>query len=118
MIAPARVAAYEILSAISGGRADLPSAIAHARRSLADDRDRHLAAEIATGVQRWRAQLDHLIAHYAHRRIERIDPPVLEILRLSVYQIAHLSRVPVSAVVDDAVKLTGRVRKKSAGGLV
>jgi 16S rRNA (cytosine967-C5)-methyltransferase len=118
MIAPARVAAYEVLSAISGGRADLPSAIAHARHTLTDDRDRHLMAEIATGVQRWRALLDHLIVHYARRPIERIDPPVLEILRLSVYQLAYLSRVPASAVVDDAVKLTGRVRKKSAGGLV
>jgi 16S rRNA (cytosine967-C5)-methyltransferase len=118
MIAPARVAAYEILSAISGGRADLPSAIAHSRRTMSDDRDRHLAAEIATGVQRWRARLDHLIAHYARRSVDRIDPPVLEILRLSLYQLAYLTRVPASAVVDDAVKLTGRVRKKSAGGLV
>ena len=58
MIAPARVAAYEILLAVSAGRADLPSAIARARASLADERDRALAAEIATGVQRWRAALD------------------------------------------------------------
>ena len=62
MIAPARVAAYEILAAVSAGRADLPTAIAVARGGLRDDRDRALAAEIATGVQRWRAALDHLIA--------------------------------------------------------
>jgi 16S rRNA (cytosine967-C5)-methyltransferase len=118
MIAPARIAAYEILSAVSAERADLPSAIAHARDTLDDDRDRGLAAEIATGVQRWRARLDHLIAHYARRPIARLDPQVLEILRLSVYQLGYLSRVPASAVVDDAVKLTRRVRKKSATGLV
>ena len=62
MIAPARIAAYEILMAISSGRADLPTAIAFARDGLHDDRDRALAAEIATGVQRWRAACDHLIA--------------------------------------------------------
>ena len=61
MIAPARLAAYDILLAISAGRSDVPSAIARARTSLADDRDRALAAEIATGVQRWRAKLDCII---------------------------------------------------------
>jgi hypothetical protein len=68
MIAPARIAAYEILRAVSSGRADLPTAIASARDSLRDDRDRALAAEIATGVQRWRAALDHLIAALSEAR--------------------------------------------------
>ena len=68
MIAPARVAAYEILRAVSAGRSDLPTAVAEARVGLKDDRDRALAAEIATGVQRWRAALDHVIAHAAKRR--------------------------------------------------
>ena len=61
MISPARIAAFEILSAVSSGRGDLPTAIAVARANLHDDRDRALAAEIATGVQRWRAALDYLI---------------------------------------------------------
>ncbi|MBI3492438.1 MAG: hypothetical protein HY047_11765, partial [Acidobacteria bacterium] len=59
MIAPARVAAYEILLAVSAGH-DLPAAIASARAGLRDDRDRALASEIATGVQRWRAALDYV----------------------------------------------------------
>jgi len=118
MIAPARLAAYEILSAISAGRADLPTAIAHRRESLRDDRDRALAADIATGVQRQRAALDYLIAHYAKRPLPRLDDEVVEILRLSAYQLLHLSRVPASAVVNDAVKLTGKVGKRSASGLV
>jgi 16S rRNA (cytosine967-C5)-methyltransferase len=118
MIAPARVAAYEILSTLSAGRADLPTAIAHARESLRDDRDKALAAEIATGVERHRAALDHAIAHFAKRPITRLDPEVVLVLRLSAYQLLHLSRVPASAVVDDAVKLTGKMGKRSAGGLV
>jgi 16S rRNA (cytosine967-C5)-methyltransferase len=118
MIARARVAAYEILRAVSTGRTDLPSAIAHARYSLSDDRDRALAAEIATGVQRWRAALDHLIVSFSKRRIDRLDPEVVEILRLSAYQLLHLSRVPAAAVVDDAVNLAGKAGKKSARGFV
>ena len=118
MIAPARIAAFEILSAVSAGRLDLPSAIARARTTLADDRDRALASEIATGVQRWRAALDHAIVAFSNRPIDRLDGEIVEILRLSTYQLLHLTRVPASAVVDDAVDLTRRVGKRSASGFV
>jgi 16S rRNA (cytosine967-C5)-methyltransferase len=118
MIAPARVAAYDILCAISAGRADLPTALSLSRATLHDDRDRALVSGIAAGVQRWRGALDHLIVAFSKRRLDRIDPEVLEILRLSAYQLLHLTRVPASAVVDDAVDLTRRAGKKSAAGFV
>jgi 16S rRNA (cytosine967-C5)-methyltransferase len=118
MIAPARVAAYEALSAVSAGNADLPTAIAFTRASLHDDRDRALAADIAAGVQRWRAALDHLIVQFSKRSLDRLDIEVVEILRMSAYQMLHLTRVPASAVVDDAVDLTRRAGKQSASGFV
>ena len=118
MIAPARVAAYDVLSAVEGGRVHLPAAIAAVRATLHDERDRALASEIATGVQRWRAALDHLIAEFSKRPIERLDPEIVEILRLSAYQLLHLTRVPAAAVVDDAVDLARRAGKRSAAGLV
>src|SRR5262245_8901641 len=98
-ISPARIAAFDILGAVSAGKADLPSAIASARSKLQDDRDRALAAEIAAGVQRWRAALDHLIVAFSKRPLARLDREVVEILRLGAYQLLHLSRVPAAAVV-------------------
>jgi 16S rRNA (cytosine967-C5)-methyltransferase len=118
MISPARVAAYETLRAVSAGSADLPTAIAFTRGGLHDERDRALAADIASGVQRWRAAIDHVIAAMAKRPISRLDAQVVEILRLSVYQLLHLTRVPASAVVDDAVNLVRRAGKTSATGFV
>jgi 16S rRNA (cytosine967-C5)-methyltransferase len=118
MIAPARVAAYEILLAVSSGSADLPTAIASARAGLRDDRDRALTADIAAGVQRSRAALDHVIVAFSKRTIERLDREIVEILRLSAYQLLHHSRVPASAVVDDAVDLARRAGKRSAAGFV
>jgi 16S rRNA (cytosine967-C5)-methyltransferase len=118
MIAPARIAAYDILSAVSGGNADLSTAIAFSRAGLKDDRDRALASEIAAGVQRWRAALDHVIVAFSKRRLDRLDPEIVEILRLSAYQLLYLTRVPASAVVDDAVDLTRRAGKTSASGFV
>ena len=118
MIAPARVAAYDILCAISSGSADLPTALASARAGLHDERDRALAAEIASGVQRQRAALDHLIVEFSKRAIDRLDAEILEILRLSAYQLLHLTRVPAAAVVDDAVDLAKKAGKRSASGFV
>jgi 16S rRNA (cytosine967-C5)-methyltransferase len=118
MIGAARIAAFDVLAAISAGRADLPTALALARERLADYRDRALCSEIATGVERHRSAIDHLIAAFARRTIERLDPEVLTILRLSTYQLLHLTRVPASAVVDDAVDMTRRVKKRSASGFV
>jgi 16S rRNA (cytosine967-C5)-methyltransferase len=97
---------------------DLPAALVQARAQLADERDRALVAEIITGSLRWQRSLDCLIEHFASRTVVDLDPDVLLILRLSLYQLLHLDRVPASAVVDDAVDLTRGARKQSATGFV
>jgi 16S rRNA (cytosine967-C5)-methyltransferase len=99
-------------------RVDLPAALVQSRSQLTDDRDRALAADIVTGTLRWQRSLDYLIEHFATRAVARLDEDVLIILRLSLYQLLHLDRVPASAVVDDAVDLTRGARKQSATGFV
>ena len=118
MIAPARTAAYHALRAIADEHADLPSALARGREHLTDERDRALAAEIVAGTLRWQRSLDRLVEHFANRRISTVERDVLHVLRLSLYQLLHLDRVPASAVVDDAVDLTRQARKPSATGFV
>jgi 16S rRNA (cytosine967-C5)-methyltransferase len=118
VIAPARIAAYETILAVDAGRADLPAALHRARQSLKDERDRALAGEIATGTLRWQAAFDHIIAAFADRPIGKLDREVVAILRISLFQLLHLDRVPAAAVVDDAVELTRRSGKKSAAGFV
>ena len=134
MIAPARTAAYEILRAVDAHtdaqkdtasrpaphatRQDLSSALAQARKGLRDDRDRALAGEMATGTLRWQGAFDHVIAVFANRSIARLDPEVLDVLRLTMFQLLHLTRVPASAAVDDAVDLVRKAGKRSAAPLV
>lgn len=118
MIAPARRAAYEALRHISGAGLDLPAALARARDPLRDGRDRALAGEIVLGTLRWRGALDAAIAVAARRPIDKLDPEVVDILRLSIYQLWQLTRVPASAVVNDAVELTRVARRGRASGLV
>ncbi len=117
MISPARIAAYEVLLSLVRGRGDLPGLLAGARLSIRDRRDYALAAEIALGVQRHRNAIDFLIEQASRRPVARLDPEVLTVFRLSVYQLLHLARVPAAAVVDDAVQLTRRAHKGSASGL-
>lgn len=118
MIAPARRAALDVLRTVSTGEDDLPAAIARARNSLGDERDRALLVELATGVVRWRGQIDHVLAASSSRPLAKLDAVVLESLRLGAYQLLHLARVPASAVVDDAVSLVRAHGKTSAAGFV
>jgi hypothetical protein len=73
MTAPARIAAYYALRAVADERADLPSALARGREHLSDERDRALAAEIVTGTLRWQRSFDHLVEHFANRRLAKVD---------------------------------------------
>ena len=118
MTAPARVAAYRALSAIEDRALDLPSALAESRRRVSDPRDKALAAEIVQGTLRWQRALDAVIALTTTTGRVPTDQRVLTILRLSVYQILHLDRVPASAVVDDAVDLARLAQRAPAAGFV
>ena len=118
MTAPARSAALRALRDVSNGRSDLGSAQAQARKLLSDPRDRALATEIVAGTLRWRAALDHALFQISSRRPESIDPEVLDLLRVSAYQILYLDRVPNHAVVNDAVTLIRRLKKQSAAGFI
>jgi 16S rRNA (cytosine967-C5)-methyltransferase len=118
MIAPARIAAYETVLAVGQGRADLPSALARARGGLSDERDRALAGEIATGAVRWQGAADHIVGTFSGRLPSKLDPEIAAILRMSIFQLLHLDRVPAAAVVDDAVDLARRAGKRSAAGFV
>jgi 16S rRNA (cytosine967-C5)-methyltransferase len=117
-VAPARRAAYAALRAVISGRADLPEALDRSRKHLADDRDQALAAEVATGTLRWMGALDAVIAAFGDRDPSRLDPEVLDALRLGAYQLLHLDRVPARAVVDDGVELVREAGKQSATGFV
>jgi len=69
-----------------------------------DDRDRAFISHLFLGVLRWRLRLDWIIEQNLDFPLRKIDSSVLNILRLAVYQVLFMSRVPESAAVDEAVK--------------
>jgi 16S rRNA (cytosine967-C5)-methyltransferase len=69
-------------------------------------KDRALATELVYGVLRWRSRLDWVISQISTTPVHKIDPFVLNILRLGLFQILFHSRIPPSAAVNDSVKMT------------
>ena len=109
-VAPARVAAFEVLRRVFEDAAWADRALRVSAAGL-DERDRALAQRLAYGaVQRVRT-LDHAIEALARRPVGRIDPPVLAALRLGAYQVAYLDGIPRYAAVNESVEL---VRKAGA----
>ena len=114
MIGIARTIAFDILMSVERG--GYASDLLLARTADLDSRDAGLAGEIVFGVLRYRAALDFLIQHYSGRAAARLDLEVLTSLRMGVYQLRYLDRVPAHAVVDDSVELIKKARKRSAAG--
>lgn len=79
------------------------------------DKDLALAANIVLGVLQNEYYLDLCIETAAHRRMDRLEPAVAEILRIGAYQLLFLTRVPESAAVNESVKLAKKHSKSAAG---
>ncbi len=113
-----RVLAARVLLGVHHGRSTLATEIDRARRSLSDERDRGLLLELTAGVCRWRAELDACLAPFSQRPIEEIDPPLLATLRVAMYQLRHLDRVPAHAVVHESVEAARTLGNPRAAGFV
>ena len=70
------------------------------------------------GVVERRLTIDFALEQCASMPLKRMHPAVLEILRLGVYQLLYMDRVPASAAVNEAVKLTRELQQAKASGFV
>lgn len=117
--APAREAALDILCRIEENDAFADLAMeAHLEEASLTPRDRALTTELVYGTLRWRRALDRELEARSTRPIAELDGWVRNLLRLSVYQLRHLDRVPAWAAVDDAVRIAQRRGHKGIGSYV
>jgi len=113
LISPARQIAFDVLRKVQQG--GYASDLLLQRSAPLDSRDAGLASEIVFGCLRYQAQLDYLIA----RRVPRPPDPEVQIaLRMGIYQLRYLDRIPPHAAVGESVELVKRIHKASAAGLV
>lgn len=116
-VSPARHAAFEILRRVEEEGA-FASVLLAADESGLRSEDRALSYEIVLGVLRRQLWLDALIEHYTGRPAAKLDAPVRRALRVGLYQLRFLSRIPQSAVVNESVNLAYFARLRSAAGLI
>jgi 16S rRNA (cytosine967-C5)-methyltransferase len=116
-VSPARRASFEILRRVEEEGA-FASVLLAADESELPREDRALSYEIVLGVLRRQLWLDYLIKHYTGRDAAKLDAPVRLSLRMGLYQLRHLSRIPPSAVVNESVNLAHLARVRSAAGLI
>jgi 16S rRNA (cytosine967-C5)-methyltransferase len=117
-ISPSRRIAFDVLCRVASEGA-YASVLLNARLTPRISRpDAALATEITLGVLRWQRLLDFLLGRKLDRSVDRLDPEVLVALRLGLYQLRFLDRVPAHAAVGESVELVKRARKHSAAGLV
>jgi 16S rRNA (cytosine967-C5)-methyltransferase len=116
-VSPARRVAFNILRRVEEEGAYAATLLAASDAEMRAD-DRALAYELVLGVLRWQLWLDALIEHYAGRSSATLDAPVRRSLRLGLYQLRFLSRIPPSAVVNESVNLAYTARLRSAASFI
>ncbi|NCB50971.1 MAG: 16S rRNA (cytosine(967)-C(5))-methyltransferase RsmB [Clostridia bacterium] len=88
------------------------------RESTLEPREAALCSRLVYGVLQNLAFLDFYIGQYSNTSLNRMEPKVLDILRISAYQILFMDRIPVSAAVSEGVALCNTGGFKRAAGLV
>ena len=102
-----RQSALTLLNTLSGSHLTLDTIMNdfyQGNRTL-DKRDLALVNALVYGVIRWRCRLDHIIGHFSQTPLNKVKPVILNILRLGVFQITMMSRIPDSAAVNTSVEL-------------
>ena len=81
-------------------------------------RDRALANALIYGTLRWRGQLDWIIGPFSQKKLAQVDTEVMWLLRMALFQIIHMDKIPVSAAVNTAVTVAKSHIHKGAAGFV
>ena len=87
-------------------------------RKRLTEKDIGFISEIVYGVTSWELTLDEIIKKHSNVKIKKISPWILNILRMSVYQIIFLNKIPKSAAVNESVELAKKYGHKASSAFV
>ncbi len=116
-ISPARVAAFEILSKIETEKA-FSSVLLPFYEEKLSPKDRALCHALTLGTLRKQIYLDRIIEKLTNKKAGKLDSAILIILRIGLFQLLFLDKIPVHAAINEAVNLVQKAKKTSAKGLV
>lgn len=115
----ARKTALESLYDIDKNKAYIQNSLdKHIRRAHMDMRDKSLATEIVYGVTRWKLLLDNTIESYSKIKLNKLSTFIHNILRIGLYQLFFMDKIPDSASVNESVNLAKRYGHNSSSRFV
>jgi 16S rRNA (cytosine967-C5)-methyltransferase len=117
-IAPARAAAFEILTLVGAGKGHSDELLHSARTDELTPEDRNLATALVMGVLRWQIALDARVAKLLARPDQRLAEPVALALRMGAFQLLHMDRIPAHAVLNESVEMCRAAGQPHAAGMV
>jgi 16S rRNA (cytosine967-C5)-methyltransferase len=115
-----RAICLDILNEVEGAGRHLDKLLDHSfkRYRHLTPLDRAFITELAYGTLRWRGWLDWGIRQFSKIPFDKIEPRILNILRIGLYQILFLTRTPSSAAVNESAELAKGIRGKGGAGFV
>lgn len=117
-ISAARKIAFEVLLRVATEGAYASDLLYSILGAHVKNEDAGLASEISLGVLRWQRLLDFLLDRHMKKSATKLDVPVAIALRMGLYQLRFLQRVPAHAAVHESVELVKAAKKASASTLV
>jgi 16S rRNA (cytosine967-C5)-methyltransferase len=117
-ITPSRWAAFEILKQVGEGRGHSDELLHSARVNALSVEDRNLTTALVLGVLRWQIALDARVRAWLLRPEQRLAEPVAIALRMGVFQLLHMDRIPVHAALSESVELCKAAGEAHAAGMV
>lgn len=83
-----------------------------------NDKDKGLVTEIVYGTLKYKHSIDEILKSFLKQGLNKTDSRVLNILRMSIYQMRYLDKIPDFAVVNEAVNLAKKYRLTSGAKLI
>jgi 16S rRNA (cytosine967-C5)-methyltransferase len=118
LVSPARRAAYQVLLAVERGHSHSDDLLRGKAIDALSAPDRHLATALVLGVLRWQIQLDQATRAFLTRPNAKLDAEIRVALRMGVFQILHMDRIPARAAIDESVGLAKQAGHRFASGMV
>lgn len=83
-----------------------------------DAKDKGFVTEVVYGTLKYQIKLDYILNQFSKTPVHRMKPLIRNVMRMSLYQMLYLDKVPTSAIINEAVKIVKKRKFQNLSGFV